>query len=113
MHNFMLGMQLSAEKEVHQTMLSAHVLMSDNSFIYQGTKLDPVEVWDAISHPNHPLMPLAQLAHHILSICPNSASVEHLWSVFSTILTRLWMHLSNKALLNLAELKLYLWEEHL
>ena len=50
---------------------------------------------------------LAQLAHHILSICPNSAS--HLWSMFGTILTRLWTQLGNKALLNIAELKLYLW----
>jgi len=33
--------------------------------------------------------------------------------VFGTILTRLWTHLGNKALLNLAGLKLYLWEEHL
>jgi hypothetical protein len=41
------------------------------------------------------------------SICPNSAS--HLWSMFGTILTRLWTQLGNKALLNIAELKLYLW----
>ena len=33
--------------------------------------------------------------------------------MFSTILTRLWTNLGNKTLLNLAELKLYLWEEHL
>jgi hypothetical protein len=33
--------------------------------------------------------------------------------VFGTILTRLRTHLGNKALLNLAELKLYLREEHL
>ncbi|KAH9162790.1 ribonuclease H-like domain-containing protein [Lactarius sanguifluus] len=93
MHNFMDGMQKSAEKE--------------------GTKLDPLEVWDAISHPDHQLTPLAQLAHRILSICPNSASVERLWSVFGTILTKLRTQLGNKALLNIAELKLYLREEHL
>ena len=53
------------------------------------------------------------MARRILSICPNSASVERLWSVFGTILTRLRTQLGNKALLNLAELKLYLREEHL
>jgi hypothetical protein len=90
------------------------LVLSDNYFIYQGTKLNPLDVWDAISHPNHPLTPLAQLARRILSIvCPNSALVERLWSLFGTILTRLRTHLGNKALLNLAELKLYLREEHL
>ena len=61
----------------------------DHFLINQGTTLNPLEVWDAISHPNHPLTPLARLAHRILSICPNSASVERLWSVFGTILTKL------------------------
>ena len=58
------------------------------------------------------MTPLAQLARRILSICPNSASVERLWSVFGTILTKLRTCLGNAALLNLAELKLYLREEH-
>jgi hypothetical protein len=58
------------------------LVLSDNYFIYQGTKLNPLDVWDAISHPNHLLTPLAQLARQILSICPNSASVERLWSLF-------------------------------
>jgi len=86
---------------------------SDHSFIYQGTKVNLLEVWDAISHLNHPLTPLTQSACRIISICPNSASVKHLWSVFGTILTKLRTHLGNAALLNLAELKLYLREEHL
>ena len=53
------------------------------------------------------------MARRILSICPNSASVERLWSVFGTILTKLRTRLGNAALVNLAELKLYLREEHL
>lgn len=53
------------------------------------------------------------MARRILSICPNSASVERLWSVFGTILTKLRTRLGNVALLNLAELKLYLREEHM
>ncbi|KAH9165148.1 hypothetical protein EDB89DRAFT_2077183 [Lactarius sanguifluus] len=93
MHNIMDAMKKSAEKE--------------------GTKLNLLEVWGAMSHADHPLTPLAQMARRILSICPNSASVEHLWSVFGTILTRLRTQLGNKALLNIAELKLYLQEEHL
>ena len=64
-------------------------------------------------HPNHPPTPLAKLSRRILLICPNSASVERLWSVFGTILTRLRTRLGNKALVTLAELKLYLREEHL
>ncbi|KAH9026058.1 hypothetical protein EDB85DRAFT_2149361 [Lactarius pseudohatsudake] len=78
-----------------------------------GTKVNPLEVWEAMSHPDHQPTPLAQLARRILSICPNSASVERLWSVFGTILTRLRTQLGNKALLDIAELKLYLREEHL
>ncbi|KAH9004423.1 ribonuclease H-like domain-containing protein, partial [Lactarius hengduanensis] len=93
MHNLMDGMRRSAE--------------------IVGTKVNPLEVWEAMSHPDHQPTPLAQLAHRILSICPNSASVERLWSVFGTILTRLCMQLGNKALLDIAELKLYLREEHL
>jgi hypothetical protein len=112
MHNFMHGMQLSAEKVVCQQTTHQYMHQSDRLFC-QGTKLNPLEVWEAISHPNHPLTPLARLARRILSICPNSASVERLWSVFGTILTRLRTRLGNKALLNLAELKLYLREEHL
>lgn len=53
------------------------------------------------------------MARRILSICPNSASVERLWSVFGTILTKLRTRLGNETLLSLAELKLYLREEHL
>ncbi|KAH9029946.1 ribonuclease H-like domain-containing protein [Lactarius pseudohatsudake] len=93
MHNLMDGMRRSAE--------------------IVGTKVNPLEVWEAMSHPDHQPTPLAQLARRILSICPNSASVERLWSVFGTILTRLRTQLGNKALLDIAELKLYLREEHL
>ncbi|KAF8574507.1 hypothetical protein K439DRAFT_1372214, partial [Ramaria rubella] len=93
MDNFMHGMMAMATKE--------------------GKKFNLLDIWAAVTHPNNPPTPLIQLARHILSICPNSALVEHLWSVFSTILTRLHTHLGNKVLITLAELKLYLREEHL
>ncbi|KAF8573620.1 hypothetical protein K439DRAFT_1374791, partial [Ramaria rubella] len=88
MDNFMCGMMAMATKE--------------------GKKVNLLDIWAAVTHPNNPPTPLVQLARHILSICPNSALVECLWSVFGTILTRLHTHLGNKALITLAELKLYL-----
>ena len=44
---------------------SGHFLMS-SSFI--GKKANPLEVRATISHPNHPLTPLAKLSRQILSI---------------------------------------------
>jgi len=48
----------------------------------------------------------------LLSICPNSASCERLFSVFGGILTKWRNRLTTKNLTRLAELKLYVHEEH-
>ncbi|KAF8578694.1 hypothetical protein K439DRAFT_1648725 [Ramaria rubella] len=111
MDNLMQGMMALAELEVHYVYLFPNT--TDNLSYCMGRKSNPLDIWAAISHPNHPLTPLVRLARCILTICPNSASVECLWSVFGTILTRLWTRLGNNALVTLAELKLYLREEHL
>ena len=75
---------------------------------------DPVEVYHGIS----PLSsiaspPLFKLAFHVLSICPNSASCERLFSVFGNTLTKLRNRLGNTTLTSLAELKMHIHDEHL
>ncbi|KIL00974.1 hypothetical protein PAXRUDRAFT_77737, partial [Paxillus rubicundulus Ve08.2h10] len=55
--------------------------------------------------------PLQKLAHKVLSICANSASCEHLFSTFSTILTKVCSCLSQQNMVNLAELCLHLCDE--
>ncbi|CAA7263740.1 unnamed protein product [Cyclocybe aegerita] len=57
--------------------------------------------------------PLTQLALHLLSICPNSASCERLFSHFGLILTKLRTRLTKKTLVNLAEYKLHIRDEYL
>lgn len=56
---------------------------------------------------------LLSLALHILSICPNSASCEHLFSQFGLILTKIWSHLKKKTLVDLAQYKMHIRDEHL
>lgn len=73
------------------------------------------ELWKGISIPipggSDPS--LVTLALRIFSICPNSASCERLFSSFGNILTKSRSRLSNKALVELAELKLHLQEEEI
>ena len=57
--------------------------------------------------------PFQKLARCILSICANSASCEHLFSMFGIILTRLQSRLHAEALTNLAELRMHLRDEHI
>lgn len=74
---------------------------------------DPVEVYHDISVPGAEPTPLIRLALRILSICPNSASCEHLFSTFGLILTKLRTRLSTRNLVNLAEFKLHLRDENM
>ena len=55
---------------------------------------------------------LFKLAYHILSICPNFASCECLFSVFRNTLTKLRNFLGNQTLTSLTELKMHIWDEH-
>ncbi|KAF7794103.1 hypothetical protein EIP86_005233, partial [Pleurotus ostreatoroseus] len=74
---------------------------------------DPLQVWAACEHIHLPQRPISKLAHRVLSICANSASCERLFSSFGTILTKLRSRLGNQTLLSLAELKMYIRDEHL
>lgn len=70
-------------------------------------------MWNASSHPGSEPRPLHKIARRILSICPNSASCERLFSVFGSILTKWRNRLSTENLTRIAELKLYVHEEHI
>ncbi|KAG2116713.1 uncharacterized protein F5147DRAFT_769074 [Suillus discolor] len=59
----------------------------------EGTAVDPIDIWAGLSHPGSPLRPLHSIAQCLLSICPNSASCE-------------------QTLTLIAELKMYIHEEH-
>ncbi|KAH9161727.1 hypothetical protein EDB89DRAFT_1861470, partial [Lactarius sanguifluus] len=77
---------------------------------------NPLDVYTDITISGEPLTPLIQLATHILSICPNSASCEHLFSTFGLILTKLctcYTCLSNQHVVNSAECKMHICDEHL
>jgi hypothetical protein len=73
---------------------------------------DPIMVHKGISIKGEQPPPLFKLAYHILSICPNSASCKHLFSVFGNMLTKFRNRLRNKTLTSLAELKMHIRDEH-
>jgi hypothetical protein len=78
-----------------------------------GISPDPLIVYHGISPiASSTLPPLFKLAYHILSICPNSASCERLFSVFGNTLTKLSNCLGNQTLTSLAELKMHIRDEH-
>jgi len=79
-----------------------------------GESPDPTTVYHGISPIiSTSLPPLFKLANHILSICPNSASCERLFSVFGNTLTKLRNRLGHQTLTSLAELKMHIRDEHL
>ena len=82
---------------------------------HTGESPDPVAVYKGISPitSTTPPPPLFKLAYHILSICPNSASCERLFSIFGNTLTKLRNRLGNRTLTSLAELKMHIRDEHL
>ena len=78
-----------------------------------GVSPDPTTIYDGIS----PIVsvsppPLFKLAYHVLSICPNSASCERLFSVFGNILTNRRNRLANKSLRSIAEVQMHIRDEH-
>jgi hypothetical protein len=86
----------------------------DEDASIHGKPPDPLSVYTGIS----PIalaasLPLFKLAYHILSICPNSASCEWPFSVFSNTLTKLRNCLGNQTLTSLAKLKMHIRNEHL
>jgi hypothetical protein len=78
-----------------------------------GISPDPLMVYHGISPiASSTPPPLFKLAYHILSICPNSASCERLFSIFGNTLTKLRNRLGNQTLTSLAELKMHIRDEH-
>lgn len=62
------------------------------TYFLKGKSPNPVDAYIDSVNPNVPSAkhpPLMRLALHIFSICPNSASVEQLFSSFGLILTKL------------------------
>jgi hypothetical protein len=82
---------------------------------FQNREADPFKVYSLISpiSSRKGVSPLITLAQHLLSICPNSASCERLFSTFGLIMTKLRTRLSTEKLIGLAELKLHCRDEHL
>ncbi|KAG1865765.1 hypothetical protein DFJ58DRAFT_150785 [Suillus subalutaceus] len=78
----------------------------------QGVSVDPIDIWTGLLHPGSARRPLHTIAQRLLSICPNSASCECLFSMFGAILTKWRNQLSTETLTLLAELKMYVHEEH-
>ncbi|KAG2360241.1 ribonuclease H-like domain-containing protein, partial [Suillus spraguei] len=78
----------------------------------EGVSVDPIDIWTGLSHPGSARQPLHTIAQCLLSICPNSASCECLFSMFGAILTKWRNWLSTETLTLLAELKMYVHEEH-
>ncbi|KAG2354667.1 hypothetical protein BDR07DRAFT_1494271 [Suillus spraguei] len=74
----------------------------------EGTAVDPIDIWAGVSHPSSPLRPLHSIAQPLLSICPNSASCKHLFSMFGAILTKWRNQPSTETLTLIAELKIEL-----
>lgn len=79
----------------------------------EGVSPDPITVYEGISSMvDDSPPPLFKLAYHILSICPNSASCERLFSVFGNTLTKLRNRLGTQTLTSLAEVKMHIRDEH-
>ncbi|KAF9220023.1 hypothetical protein BS17DRAFT_810809 [Gyrodon lividus] len=76
------------------------------------TPVHALDVWSASLHPGTKPRPLHKITCRLLSICPNSASCERLFSVFGGISTQWRNRLSMENLTRLAELKLYVHKEH-
>jgi hypothetical protein len=92
--------------------LAGYAADVENQAKQTGSSPDPLKVYKGISSINGHPPPLFKLANHILSICPNSASCERLFSVFGNTLTKLRNRLENTTLTSLAELKMHIRDEH-
>jgi hypothetical protein len=63
-------------------------------------------------NPCRVLKPVMIPTHHVLSICPNSASCERLFSVYGNILAPHRNRLGNRTLTSLAEVQMHIRDEH-
>ncbi|KAF8980367.1 hypothetical protein BDQ17DRAFT_1179632, partial [Cyathus striatus] len=74
-----------------------------------GTSIDPLDIYSGIKTNTSNLQ---CIAHCLLSVVANSASCEQLFSMFGITLTHLCSQLRSSAMTSLAELRMYLHEEH-
>lgn len=65
-----------------------------------------------LSPDGKPTSPLARLATRILSICPNSAACERLFSLLKRTITPARTRLTSRNLINVAELHAHLQQSH-
>ncbi|KAG1724135.1 hypothetical protein EDB19DRAFT_1915704 [Suillus lakei] len=105
LEDYMSGSCDFVHVDIYKYALLSHAKM-------EGTAVDPIDIWAGLSYPGSPLRPLHSIALRLLSICPNSTSCERLFSIFGAILTKWRNQLSTETLTLLAELKMYVHEEH-
>ncbi|KAF8989582.1 hypothetical protein BDQ17DRAFT_1169802, partial [Cyathus striatus] len=75
----------------------------------QEVSSDPLHMYDGVYLES----PLQRITWQLLSICSNSASCEHLFSMFGITLTHLRSRLSTNVMVNLAELQMHLHGLHM
>jgi hypothetical protein len=93
--------------------LTQYVTAMNDEAKRNGISPDPLKVYHGLSPiAGSTPPPLFKLACHILSICPNSASCERLFSIFGNTLTKLRNRLGTQTLTSLAELKMHIRDEH-
>jgi hAT family C-terminal dimerisation region len=92
--------------------LSNYVVAIEDDAKCLNDSPDPIMVYKGMSIEGEHPPPLFKLAYHILSICPNLASCERLFSIFGNTLTKLRNCLGTKMLTSLAELKMHIRDEH-
>ena len=79
----------------------------------QKTPLSPIDFWESLLVVGETdIPPLHKLAIHVLSICPTAANCERLFSVLNLLMTDRRTRLTKENLLNIAELRLHLRDEH-
>ncbi|KIK99949.1 hypothetical protein PAXRUDRAFT_54287, partial [Paxillus rubicundulus Ve08.2h10] len=73
---------------------------------------DPLRMYEGMQFGGGEKTPLQRLAFQLFSVCTNSVSCEHLFSMFGLVLTCLRSQLRSEAMTALAELRLHLRDEH-
>ena len=78
----------------------------------QDASPEPLEVYRDLSFSSEPHSSFHRLAARLLSVSANSATCEHLFSVFGNTLTKLRNRMGTSTLSSIAELKMHVRNEH-
>lgn len=81
------------------------------SNLFQNIPLNPIIIWERITSRAKP-SPLRDLAIRLLSVCPNSASCERIFSLFKRTMGHHRTRMASKNLMNIAELNMRLHSEY-